>query len=221
MLGERIESYWERVIESGGVPIDLHGPDAGLNNIDALILTAGYDIVPSQYGQPPHEKVRFTDADRDEWEIALLHEALSADLPILAICRGMQVLNVALGGALVQHLEGHVHPADYRSEGYPSRWHTVRIERDSRLRALLGADEVQVNSRHHQGVTAKTLAGELTAVATSPDGVIEAVESPSRRWLLGVQWHPERLEEDHPEFAEDSLKLFRALVEEVGGHQAR
>ncbi len=133
----------------------------------------------------------------------------------------MQVLNVALGGGLVQHLDGHVHPADYRSDGFPSRWHAVRIERHSRLRAALGADQLQVNSRHHQGVTAETLAEELTAVATAPDGVIEAVESPRRHWLLGVQWHPERLEKDRPRFAGDSRKLFQALVEEAIGQLER
>lgn len=214
VLGERIEAYWERVREAGGEPIDLAGRAADATPPDALILTGGLDVAPERYGEQAHPKVKRTDPARDEFELALLSQALARDLPVLAICRGHQLLNVALGGGLLQHIDGDGHRADYKTEGYPSRWHTVQVTPDCRLRELLGAGEVEVNSRHHQAVLASTLAPGLTPVAAS-DGVIEAVESQSHRWVLGVQWHPEREEADRPAFAPQSRRLFAALVREA------
>lgn len=216
VLGERIEDYWERIEEAGGEPVDLHSPATGLAGIDGLVLTGGYDVVPDRYGETPHPKVKYTDPARDEFEEASLADALARDLPVLAICRGHQFLNVALGGSLLQHIEDGNHKADYRSEGYPSSWHRVRLTRNSRLHSLLGADEVGVNSRHHQAVRPETLAPGLTAVAVAPDGIVEAVESPAHRWVLGVQWHAERPEAEHPDFSADSRRLFEALVKEAG-----
>ncbi len=215
VLGERIEDYWERVREAGGEPIDLHGPSAEAVPLDGLILTGGFDVVPARYGDEPNPKVRFTDAARDGFELALLADALASDLPVLAICRGHQVLNVGLGGRLLQHIEGRAHPADYRSDGYPSRWHSVRLAPGSRVRAAFGADEIEVNSRHHQGVLPDTLAPGLEIAATSPDGIIEGMESASHRWVVGVQWHPEREEGGHPQFLPDSRRLFAAFVEQT------
>ena len=174
-------------------------------------------MAPDRYGETPHPKVKPTDTARDDFETALLEEVLARDLPVLAICRGHQLLNVALGGRLLQHIDGDGHRADYRAEGYPSRWHTVRLAPESRLRALLGPDEIEVNSRHHQAVLASTLAAGLTAVAVSPDGVIEAVESRVHGWVVGVQWHPERLEAEHPGFASRARPLFAALVRQAQG----
>ncbi len=214
VLGERIEDYWERVREVGGEPVDLAGPETGgVSALDGLILTAGLDVEPDRYSEPPHPNVKRTDPDRDAFELGLLHDALAHDLPVLAICRGHQLLNVALGGSLLQHIEGDGHRADYKSEGYPSRWHSVRLAPASRLHDWLGADEVKVNSRHHQAVVPEALAPGLIPIATSPDGIIEAVESRTHRWVLGVQWHPERLEPDHPDFAARSRRLFKALVD--------
>lgn len=213
--GEPIEQYWERVREAGGDPVDLTGPDVDVDTLDGLVLTGGLDVASDRYGQAPHPKVKRSDPARDAFEAELLADALAADLPVLAICRGHQLLNVALGGRLLQHIEDGTHRADYKSEGFPSRWHTVRLAPGSRLRALLGAYEVEVNSRHHQAVLPETLAPGLTPVATSPDGIVEAVESQTHRWVVGVQWHAERLEPEHPGFAERSAGLFAALVREA------
>lgn len=213
--GEKIEAYRDRVREAGGEPIDLNGTGSEASALDGLILTGGMDIAPERHGQAPHPKVKRFDPARDAFELALLTDALARDLPVLAICRGHQLLNVALGGGLLQHIEGDAHRADYRAPEAPSRWHPVRLARGGRLRELLGADEIEVNSRHHQAVLPKTLATGLAVAALSPDGLVEAVESRSHRWVTGVQWHPERLEPDHPAFAPSSRPLFEALVREA------
>jgi putative glutamine amidotransferase len=215
VTGEKIEAYWARVREAGGEPIDLREPSTAAPDLDGLILTGGLDVAPERYGETAHPKVKRTDPARDAFEEALLASALQRDLPVLAICRGHQLLNAVLGGRLLQHIEGDGHRADYSQEDVPSRWHTVRLAPESRLRALLGVEELEVNSRHHQAVLPETLAPGLTAVAVSPDGLVEAVESARHRWVVGVQWHPERLETEHPGFAERSALLFRALVREA------
>ena len=211
---ERFADYADRLAEAGGEPVAIE-QGAGGDRLDALILTGGLDLAPERYGETPHPTVKRVDPARDTFEIDLLLVALARDLPVLAICRGHQLLNVALGGRLLQHIDGGGHRADYHTPTAPSRWHIVRIEPGSLLRELLGADEVEVNSRHHQAVLPGTLAPALRAVALSPDGLVEAVESPEHRWVLGVQWHPERLEPEHPGFRERSRPLFQALVEEA------
>lgn len=213
--GERIRDYWERIREAGGEPVDLRRPPVDAAALDGLILTGGLDVAPQRYGEASHPKVKQTDPARDAFEEEALARALERDLPVLAICRGHQLLNVALGGRLLQHIEGDGHRADYKAEGMPSRWHTVRLVAESRLRGIFGADEVEVNSRHHQAVLPETLAPGLAPVAASPEGLVEAVESTDHRWVLGVQWHPERLEEERPGFAATMRRLFRALVEEA------
>ncbi len=212
--GERLKCYWDRVRQAHGDVVDL-GPDVGALAFDALILTGGLDIDPQRYGEPAHPKVRKTDPQRDEFELGRLLDALDRDVPVLAICRGHQLLNVALGGKLLQHIDGDGHRARLELEGQPSRWHTVRLAPGSRLRAILRSDVIEVNSRHHQAVTQDTLAPSLRALATSPDGLVEAVESQSHRWVIGVQWHPERPEPEHPDFAPCSRLLFDALVREA------
>ena len=220
VLGERIEDYWQCIEAAGGTAVDLdRAGDA--NAIDGLVLTGGYDVDPAAYGEARHPKVKQTDPDRDAFEFALLRAALERDLPVLAVCRGSQVLNVALGGRLLQHIEDRSHVADYRTEGYPSQWHAVRVEPGSRLAAVLGDGELIVNSRHHQAVTTDRLAPNLRAVAVAPDGIVEATESTEHRWALGVQWHPERPELDHPDFAPQSRRLFQAFVREAAAVSAR
>ena len=213
--GERIEYYWQRIDEAGGEPLDLRGVETDVSTLDGLVLTGGLDIDPSRYGQESHPRTKCAETARDAYELDLLHRALAADLPALAICRGVQLLNVALGGSLLQNIETANHRADYRTEGMPSRWHSVRLVSGSRLHELLGVEEMEVNSRHHQGVLAEMVAAGLTAVATSPDGVVEAVESDVHRWVVGVQWHAERLEPEHPDFAKLSRPLFQAFVAAV------
>ena len=213
--GERIEDYWQRIEEAGGEPLDLRGVETEVSLLDGLVLTGGFDIAPERYGQEPQPRTKCAEPTRDAYELDLLHAALTADLPTLAICRGLQLLNVAMGGSLLQNIETANHRADYKTEGMPSRWHSVRLVSGSRLHKLLGVEEIEVNSRHHQGVLAGMVAPGLTAVAMSPDGVVEAVESDAHRWVVGVQWHAERPEPEHPGFAQLSQPLFQAFVEAV------
>lgn len=211
--GEKIEAYRARVREAGGEPLDLDGNEALSAGFDALILTGGIDVAPQRYGEQPHAKVKLFDSARDAFEEAALRIALERDRPVLAVCRGHELLNVAFGGTLLQHIDSGEHRAHLSQEGQPSRWHTVQLEPTSRLRRILGADVVEVNSRHHQAVLPETLAPGLTVAATSPDGLIDAVESQAHRWVIGVQWHPERPEPEHPAFAPMCRPLFAALVE--------
>ena len=213
--GERFDAYCDRVREAGGEPVVLGGPDANPAGLDGLVLTGGLDVDPDRYGEARHPKVKQTDPARDELELRFLRQALAADLPVLAICRGHQLLNVAFGGRLLQHIESNAHRADYRAEGFPSSWHTVRIVAGSRLHEICGAEEREVNSRHHQAVLPETLAPGLEAVAFSPDGLVEGVVSREHRWVTGVQWHPELPEAGHPGFAERMRPLFAAFVEEA------
>ncbi|MEX1253100.1 MAG: gamma-glutamyl-gamma-aminobutyrate hydrolase family protein [Dehalococcoidia bacterium] len=215
VTGEKIEAYWARVRDAGGEPIDLDGPGADASDLDGLVLTGGLDVTPARYGEPPHPKVKRFDPARDDFEAAVLASALERDLPVLAICRGHQLLNVVFGGRLLQHIEDGSHRADFSQPDVPSRWHTVRLLPATRLQAILGADEIEVNSRHHQAVLPETLAPGLVVAATSPDGLIEAVESTSHRWVVGVQWHPERLESERAHFAPAMRPLFEALVREA------
>ena len=207
--GEKLQFYRDRVSEAGAAPFDLDTPDN--TAFDGLILTGGVDVDPACYREEPHPKVRHVNPLRDAFELAVLRHALTADLPVLAICRGHQLLNVAFGGSLLQHVEGDDHRA-HREGDMPSRWHTVRLEPGTRLRAAHTTAQMEVNSRHHQAVLPATLAPDLRVAAVSPDGLIEAVESAKHTWVVGVQWHPERLEPNHPGFADRSRSLFRAFV---------
>lgn len=189
------KNYVQRIQEAGGLPVEL-APDStdlaeATEQLDALLLTGGGDVEPSRYGAAQHSETAGIHRELDEMEIQLVQAARGQELPILAICRGHQLLNVALGGQLHQHIEGDHHRA-HSTEGYPSRWHSVRLEGDSRLRELLGKDELEVNSRHHQAVLPETVAPGLRATAFSPDGLVEAMESTDGSWVTSVQWHPER-----------------------------
>jgi putative glutamine amidotransferase len=147
-----------------------------------LCLAGGADVDPAVYGAPRHPKTQDPDTGRDALESALLREALERDLPVLAICRGLQLLNAALGGTLEQHIEGH-------SLRKQRDAHSVAIVPESRLASILGAGEYVVNSRHHQ--CAAAIARPLAVTARAPDGVVEALEAPEKRFVLAVQWHPE------------------------------
>ena len=228
--GEDIAEYHRRVIEAGGEPLDLcieFVVDRGLRCVDTLggatgfILTGGVDVDPTLYGETPHPRVKHTDRSRDEFELVLLRQALVYDIPTLAICRGHQLLNVAFGGGLLQHIDGDGHRADYRREGFPSRWHEVESREGSRLHAALGATGALVNSRHHQAVTAERLAPRLEVVARSPDGLVEGVESLAHRWVVGVQWHPERPEPQQDGFVQASALLFQELVRQASQMRVR
>jgi len=145
---------------------------------------------------------------RDAFELTLLRAALEQDLPVLAICRGVQLLNVCLGGSLLQHID---HPGHVVDEGNASSWHEVSVVPATRLYDVLGTERAMVNSRHHQAVTPDRLAPGLSVTAMSDDGLVEGVEGVSQRWLVGVQWHPERLDDEAPKFISDSIRLFHAF----------
>jgi putative glutamine amidotransferase len=214
--GERFEAYCERAREAGAEPVSLRDPEDAGRHLDGLVLTGGLDVCPERYGEARHPKVKLTDDARDAFELALLRDALAADMPVLAICRGHQLLNVAFGGRLLQHIDSGRHRAHFELEGAPSRWHTVRLAPGSRLRAIFAVDELEVNSRHHQAVLPATLAPGLEATALSPEGLVEGVESPAHRWVVGVQWHPELPEPSHAAFAPRCRPLFAAFVAEAG-----
>jgi putative glutamine amidotransferase len=155
---------------------------AALADLDGLLLAGGNDIDPALYGETRRAQTEDPDPDRDRRESALLREAIERDLPVLAICRGLQLLNVVQGGTLIQHVEGH-------SLRKLRDAHAVSIAAGSRLEAILGTREYVVNSRHHQ--CAGRVAPGLVATALAPDGVVEGLELAGRRFILGVQWHPE------------------------------
>jgi putative glutamine amidotransferase len=206
--GEQIEAYWRRLQQAGLEPVDLHEPGQSLDGLAGLVLTGGIDIDPSRYGETPHERVRQTDPARDTFEVDVLEQALSRDLPVLAICRGHQLLNVVFGGSLLQHIESWEHAA-LRDEARTSAQHLVTLQPESRLHSVLALDNLVVNSRHHQGVTTDRLAAGLRVAAISHDGLIEAVESPQHRWVVGVQWHPEREEPQIEGLEQASQRLFQ------------
>ena len=214
-LGER---YLEAVRSGGGMPVIL-APVASesietlVARLDAVVLSGGPDLHPSAYGVLPHPELGPTEPELDSFELELARTAVARGLPVLGICRGMQVLNVALGGSLHQHLpdlEGQVNHRQDRTSGDPS--HRVTLARDSRLTKVIGRRYVEVNSFHHQALHA--LGRGLSVAGRAPDGVVEAVEVPGRRFTFGVQWHAECLV-DRPEH----LALFRGLVRAARGHE--
>ncbi|MGE0544529.1 MAG: gamma-glutamyl-gamma-aminobutyrate hydrolase family protein [Dehalococcoidia bacterium] len=193
------QPYHDRIREAGGEPVDLcpaMGTPAAelIQGLDGLVLSGGPDVSPARYGQEPAPETGPVDEPRDALELGLLDAALTRDLPVLAICRGQQVLNVALGGALVQHIPGDAHRAYLEPDprAGESRWHDVVISRGSALAELIGAGTVRTNSRHHQAVHDDALGQGLLVTARSADGIVEGLEAAGRRWLLAVQWHPER-----------------------------
>ena len=214
VIGERWDDYADRLEEAGAdwAAYDLEDwrPGTRIEGFDGLLISAGLDVDPACYGETPSRYVTETNAARDEFETALLHDALDRDLPVLAICRGHQLFNVAHGGSLLQHIaEREPHRArSGEDDAIDSGWHEVTLAEGSLLAALFGVRSLRVNSRHHQAVTPDRLAPGLRVAATTADGVIEALERPDRRWAVSVQWHPER-----EEIAGPQLPLFEAFVE--------
>ena len=211
------KAYSEAVYKAGGTPVILpfFGDLAAnmLDLIDGLILTGGADIDPARFGDDEvHPKTYDILPDRDEAEIELTRGALARDLPILGICRGIQVLNVAMGGTLYQDVPDQFSAEiEHRQheEAIPAdeAGHTVTVEPGSLLERTYGEESIPVNSFHHQAV--KDVAPGLVATGASEDGLIEAVESPDRAFVLGVQWHPELMFARH----ERHVAPFAALVE--------
>jgi putative glutamine amidotransferase len=179
--------YLKAIRNAGLEPVSAtpaHQPS--FESISGLVLTGGSDLNPALYGQTPHPKTTDVDSERDQFELMALGWAVSAGIPVLCICRGMQLLNVFAGGTLFQDIPNHV----VRTPEDPGRpVHTITIERDSQLRRIIETDTMLVNSRHHQAVD--KLGRGLAVSALAPDGTVEAIEMDGPNLVLGVQWHPE------------------------------
>jgi putative glutamine amidotransferase len=214
-------SYVEELRKVGAIPwlIPLVPDDPEtlreiFERLDGVFVTGGVDVDPSSYGEPKSPLCGATDPDRDAVEIALLRHALARALPVFAVCRGIQILNVACGGNLYQDVTAQV-PGALKHDHFPTPErpsrkylaHDVTVARDSRLAHILGETVVPVNSMHHQAI--KALAPNLAPTAVAPDGIIEGVEGTIGRYLIGVQWHPEELTGTQPGMA----RLFRSFTD--------
>jgi len=184
-----------------------------LDSVSGLVLTGGEDVDPARYGEKRHEKIRSINAARDATEIALIEEAKARGKPVLAICRGIQILNVALGGTLVQDIPSQLDTKIAHDEDSPrnSRSHDISIEPGSLIAKAVGTEHCTVNSFHHQSV--KRVADGMRVTARSPDGVIEGLESTDDWWVIAVQWHPEEMT-DSPEPWDRGL--FKAFAQQLG-----
>ncbi len=197
---------------AGGVPVlippgETHH-ESLYGRLDAVILTGGGDLHPDTYGGPAHSTIYMTDADRDKMEIAITQRVIDLQIPTLAICRGAQVINVALGGTLHAHIPdvfGEV--VRHRLPPREPTLHGVEVDANSALHDLLGATEFEAASWHHQAID--DLGSDLQVVARASDGVIEAIEMPSHPWLFAVQWHPELTAAKDP----IQQNLFDALID--------
>ena len=205
-------AYVQSVERAGGRPLLVPPGEGGveetLDALDGLVVSGGNDVDPSAYGASPHPSTSATRPERDRAELALLGAALARDMPVLAVCRGSQLLNVARGGDLVQHLPEVVGHERHRETPGVFAEHGVEVAAGTRLGALVG-DRTPVKSHHHQGFG--RLGDGLREAAWAEDGTLEALEDPEHRFALGVLWHPEE-DEDAP--------LFAALVAEAAAYRA-
>jgi putative glutamine amidotransferase len=219
----RNDDYLESALQAGAEPWLLDrekdSPAEVVRRVAGIMLLGGADIDPSRYGEAPHQTFQASESNRDDYETELIALALERDLPLLAICRGIQILNVALGGTLIQDIPSqtasvipHAAAPDEPRELKAEIKHEVSVTAGTRLHAILGPQLdarglCGVNSRHHQAV--KELGRDLVATAVAPDGIIEAIERPASAFCVGVQWHPENFcREERYNFT----PLFRAFV---------
>ncbi|MGQ0649213.1 MAG: gamma-glutamyl-gamma-aminobutyrate hydrolase family protein, partial [Gemmatimonadaceae bacterium] len=203
------QRYYIAVALAGGGPVLIPLLDdepealrAAYEACDGVLIPGGVDVDPAHFNEDPHPKLGRIDGARDRVEIQLTRWSVADHKPLLGLCRGLQVINVTLGGTLYQDLEEQ-YPNAIKHDYFPTYGferdhlaHEVTLTRDSRLRHLMELDRISVNSMHHQGI--KTLAPTLAASAVAPDGLIEAVESTNEHFLVGVQWHPEVFEMTDP-----------------------
>lgn len=202
------EAYFRAVWQAGGLPLMLPPMETiakeAASQLDALILTGGWDADPSLYGQEKHPQTDGINPARDAAEIALLHAFERANKPVLGVCRGIQMMAVGLGGTLLQHLPDD--PTVILNHSDRNVRHLARLSPGSRIRHIYGCETIRVNSTHHQAV--HQLPPGFAATAFSPDGVIEAME---KGRMLGVQWHPERI------IHEGHLCIFEDFIRRIGG----
>jgi putative glutamine amidotransferase len=207
---ERTKYYYDSLTGAGAECVVVDGDELP-REARALLLTGGADVDPALYGEKRGPKTNMPNRERDRHELGLLRQALERDIPVLCVCRGHQLLNVAFGGSILQDIEDEGHKW-HDDPGFSSRFHDVTVA-GGRIAGVYGAGAaVHVNSRHHQGVTQDRVGPGLSVTASSPDGFVEAIESDAHRWVVGVQWHPER-PESHP--ASDSL--WHAFVAAANG----
>jgi putative glutamine amidotransferase len=218
--------YVEGVAGAGGAPVvlppagDERAAEAVIQSLDGLLLSGGSDLDPGYYGEEPVPELGVTLPERDAFEMALVGMALRRGMPVFGICRGMQVLNVALGGTLYQDLPSQWERGLLKHRQDTPKWqptHEVRVRDESYIAEVMGRELVKVNSYHHQGI--RELAAGLVVTGRSSDGVIEAVEAGdiSERWLLGVQWHAEAMRGAGPQ----QESLFEAHVSAAERHAVR
>jgi putative glutamine amidotransferase len=212
-LRVRSRGHYTKALSDAG--FDVIAVDAGgvaPAEFDALCLSGGEDLEPSRYGAAADPKTEPADPARDALELRLLATARERDLPVLGICRGFQVINVAYGGALTQHVDGH------REANGPILPHIAVAEPGSKLALACGDAPFSVNARHHQAVADRDLAPGLVPTARI-DGFVEAFEDPGQRWLVAVQWHPERSSD--PEMSAAGRRIFRSFAEAASRQPAR
>lgn len=184
-------------------------PDELLDLLDGLVMAGGSDVDAGSYGAAPHPETKGTWPERDRFELALGHRALERDIPFLGICRGMQMMNVTAGGTLEQHIPARVGHDDHKHTPGVFADHTVRLEKSSLARRVVGEERTAVKSHHHQGVA--ELGEGVAASGWAEDGVIEAIELPEKGFALGVLWHPEE---------DEQSRVIGALVDEARRYRA-
>ena len=209
-------NYVQSVVDAGGVPyliptlVDTTPAPKIAEQLDALVLTGGEDMAPLTFGEEPRKELGMTNLYRDNWELDLLAACENRNIPILGICRGIQVINVHRKGTLYQDINAQTESvmghAPYQNP-MESLHHTVSVKKETLLHRIFETEELVVNSFHHQAI--KELGGELTVTSTAPDGIIEGVEDPARHFFLGVQFHAEALPPIDPFY----LRIFTALVD--------
>lgn len=204
-------TYVEALRRAGAIPVIVPPQPENARDLvaalDGIVLAGGYDCDPALYGEKRHPSVEPMDSRRQEGDLSLAKIARESGIPTLGICLGMQMINVAAGGTLVQDIASEVETEiEHASDPEDRARHDVLIEQNTRLSSILGENEINVNSSHHQSV--RSLGRGLNVTAHAPDGVIEGLEDPKHPFYVGVQWHPE----DMPA-AESAARIFRAFVE--------
>jgi putative glutamine amidotransferase len=209
------QKYISSVIQGGGIPVviplvDDEAAKTLVSKCDGFILSGGEDVDPHSYGEDPDPMLRKTNGARDQMELSVVKYAEESKKPVLGICRGIAMLNAALGGTVMQDIESQYEDPikHYQTADRPDPTHVVEVSQGSELARIFGTDSVRVNSMHHQAVG--TLADTLSATATAPDGIVEGLEGTYEDWyVLAVQWHPEEMA------AEDEAmhKLFKTFIE--------